>query len=90
MNDILRTALKGGGRILVLVDCWANGDFYLEVTEDWARMTRIRRGIVTAEQMAAAADPDKLIEEEIGRLVMESHINNKVEKEGDACEANPV
>ena len=39
MSDKLRTALKGGGRIIISVDRWANGDFHLCVTEDWARLT---------------------------------------------------
>ncbi len=79
MSDVLRTALKGGGRILILIDRGANGDFHLEVREEWSRMTSIRRGTVAAEQMAAAANPDGLIEAEIGRLVAESHINSEVE-----------
>lgn len=90
MSDILRTALKGGGRLLILVDRWANGDFHLEVTEDWARMTSIRRGTVTAEQMDAAADPDKLIEETAGKLVAAAHINSEVEKKGSGHEADVV
>ena len=46
MSDKLRTALKGGGRIIISVDRWANGDFHLCVTEDWARLTSIERAAV--------------------------------------------
>jgi len=77
MSDILRTALKGGGRILILIDRWPNGDFHLEVTEDWERMTRVMRGIVTADQLNAATDPDGLIEETVAKLAA-VHINSEV------------
>lgn len=84
MSDILRTALKGGGRLLVLIDRWPNGDFHLEVTEDWERMTRVMRGIVTAEQMDAAADPDGLIKESAAKLMAAVHINHEVGEKGGA------
>lgn len=78
MSDILRTALKGGGRIRISVDRWANGDFHLCVTEEWARLTAIRRGIVQADRLDASEDPDGLIGEEIARLAAAAHINYEV------------
>ena len=67
MSDKLRTALKGGGRIIISVDRWANGDFHLCVTEDWARLTSIERATVSAEAVNAAEDPDGMIGAEIAR-----------------------
>ena len=82
MSDKLRTALKGGGRIIISVDRWAKGDFRLCVTEDWARLTSIERATVSAEAINAAEDPDGLIGAEITKLVEEAHISYEAREKG--------
>ena len=84
MSDKLRTALKGGGRIIISIDRWANGDFHLRVTEDWARLTSIERATVSAEAMNAAENPDGLIGAEITKLVEEAHISYEAREKGGA------
>lgn len=83
MSDKLRTALKGGGRIVISIDRWANGDFHLCVTEDWARLTSIERAIVSAADVDAAKCPDGLIGAEIAKLVAAAHINYEAKKMGE-------
>ena len=86
MSDKLRTALKGGGRIIISVDRWANGDFHLCVTEDWARLTSIERATVSAEAMNAAEDPDGLLRETVLRMVGKAHMNweaHRMVKDGE-------
>lgn len=75
MSDVMRTALKDGGRIMISIDRWANGDFHLCVTENWARMTSIERATVSAEEMNAANDPDGFLREAVSRLVGKAHMN---------------
>ena len=75
MSDKLRTALKGGGRIIISVDRWANGDFHLCVTEDWARLTSIERAAVSAEAMNAV---------EIAKLVAAAHISYEAKEKPPA------
>lgn len=82
MSDKLRTALKGGGRIIISVDRWANGDFHLCITEDWAGLTSIERATISAEAMSAAEDPDGLIGTEIAKLVAAAHINMEIKGGG--------
>lgn len=84
MSDKLRTALKGGGRIIISVDRWANGDFHLCVTEDWARLTSIERAAVSAEAVNAAEDPDGLIGAEIAKLVAAAHISYEAKEKPPA------
>ena len=84
MSDKLRTALKGGGRIIISIDRWANGDFHLCVTEDWARLTSIERATVSAEAMNAVEDPDGLIGAEITKLVAAAHINHEAKEKPPA------
>ena len=83
MSDKLRTALKGGGRIIISGDRWANGDFHLCVTEDWARLTSIERATVSAEAVNAAEDPDGMIGAEIARLVA-AHISYEAKEKSPA------
>lgn len=78
MSDQLRTALKGGGSINIFIDRWANNDFHLQVTENWARLTALDQAVITAEQLDAAEDPDALIREKVLRMVEKSHINHEV------------
>jgi len=80
MSDKLRTALKGGGRILISISVWANGDFHLQVTEEWARLTAPEHAVITAAQLAAEADPDAAIRAELARLVDKAHINYEAHK----------
>ena len=84
MSDTLRTALKGGGRILVSINRWANGDFHLCVTEDWARLTSIERATVSAEAIDAAENPDGLIGAEITKLVAAAHISYEAKEKPPA------
>ena len=84
MSDKLRTALKGGGRIIISVDRWANGDFHLYVTEDWARLTSIERAAVSAEAVNAAEDPDGMIGAEIAKLVAAAHISYEAKEKPPA------
>ncbi len=84
MSDKLRTALKGGGRIIISIDGWANGDFHLCVTEDWARLTSIERATVSAEAVNAAEDPDGLIGAEITKLVAAAHISYEAKEKPPA------
>lgn len=58
MSDKLRTALKGGGRISILIDMQADGSFHIQVTEDWARLSRVEQAVLPAERLTAAEDPD--------------------------------
>lgn len=76
MSNILRTALKGGGKISIFIDFLPNGDFQLRVTENWARLTTPEmKTVVTAKQMDAASDPDTMIRSELERMVEKAHIN---------------
>ena len=84
MSDKLRTALKGGGRIIISIDRWANGDFHLCITEDWARLTSIERAAVSAEAVNAAEDPDGLIGAEIAKLVAAAHISYEAKEKPPA------
>lgn len=84
MSDKLRTALKGGGRIIISVDMWANGDFRLCVTEEWARLTSIEWATVSAEAVDAAEDPDGLIDAEIAKLVAAVHISYEAKEKPPA------
>ena len=84
MSDKLRTALKGGGRIIISVDRRANGDFHLCVTEDWARLTSIQKEIVPAEAMDKAERPDELIGAAIAKLVADAHISYEAKRKGGA------
>lgn len=61
MNGRMQTALQGGGKIRLAIDANARGNFSFEVTEDWARLTRVDRKTLTAEELGAAEDSDKLI-----------------------------
>ena len=74
MADTLRTALKGGGKIVIVIDVWANGDFHLQVTEDWGRLTSVQKTDIPAAKLAAADHPDGLIAAAISKLVAEAHI----------------
>lgn len=75
MSDVMRTALKGGGSLMISINRWENGDFHLCVTEDWARLTSIERAVVPAEEMNAAEDPDGLLRETALRLIGKVHMN---------------
>lgn len=78
MSDVMRTALKGGGKIMISINQWANGDFHLCVTEDWERLTSIERADIPAEAMNAAEDPDGLLREVVSQLVRKAHMNWEV------------
>lgn len=75
MSDIMRTALKDGGKVCITIDAKLNGDFELLVTEDWARLTAVERADIPAERLASAEDPDGVIREELTRLVRKAHMN---------------
>ena len=75
MSDIMRTALKGGGRIRITIDARPDGDFELRVTEEWERLTAVENTTGPAEQLAAAEDPDAVIREELTRMVRKAHMN---------------
>lgn len=77
MSDIMRTALKGGGSIDILIDARSNGDFELWVKESWERLTAVENVIISAEQLAEAEDPDGVIREELTRMVRKAHMNWK-------------
>lgn len=81
MSDKLRTALKGGGRILISINVWANGNLHLSVTEEWARLTSPVQTVITADHLAAAEDQDAVIREELTRMVQKAHINYEAHKE---------
>lgn len=78
MKDKLRTALRGGGSVQILINVWANGDFHLWVTEEWARLTAVKQSVITAEQLDAAEDPDAMIREELECMVEKAHLNYEV------------
>lgn len=81
MSDVMRTALKGGGSLMISINCWENGDFHLCVTEDWARLTSIERAVISAEEMNAAEDPDGLLGDTLARLVGKVHMNWEVARQ---------
>lgn len=86
MSDVMRTALKGGGSLMISINRWENGDFHLCVTEDWARLTSIERAVVSAEDMNAAEDPDGLLRDTAMRLVGKAHMNweaHRMVKDGE-------
>lgn len=80
MSDIMRTALKGGGKIHITIDLRPSGDFELWVTEDWARLTAVENVTIPAERLAEAEDPDALIREELTRMVRKAHMNWEASK----------
>ena len=84
MSDKLRTALKGGGRIIISINRWANGDFHLQVTEDWARLTSIEKEVITAEKLDRTEDQDGLIAAALARLVAAAHINYEAKEKTPA------
>ena len=75
MSDIMRTALKGGGRIHITIDARPDGDFELWVTEDWERLTAAEHETIPAEKLAEAEDPDRLIREVLVRMTRKAHMN---------------
>lgn len=77
MSDIMRTALKGGGSIDILIDAQSGGDFELWVKESWGWLTAVENITISAEQLAEAEDPDGVIREELTRMVREAHMNWK-------------
>ena len=77
MSDIMRTALKGGGKIDILIDAQPDGDFELWVKESWERLTAVENITISAEQLAEAEDPDGVIREELTRMVRKAHMNWK-------------
>lgn len=86
MSDVMRTALKGGGSLMISINRWENGDFHLCVTEDWARLTSIERTVVSAEDMNAAEDPDGLLRDTVIRMVGKAHMNweaHRMVKDGE-------
>ena len=78
MKNKLRTALKGGGCIRISINMWANGDFHLQVTEEWARLTAREHTVITAEQLASTEDTDAVIWMELERMVEGAHLNYEV------------
>lgn len=80
MSDMMRTALEGGGEVRIKIDAWPNGNFELEVTEEWNRLTAIEWAMIPADRLDSAEDPDGVIREELTRLVREAHMNWKVDK----------
>lgn len=80
MSDIIRTALKGGGRVCISIDARPSGDFQLMVTEDWSRLSAVERAAIPVERLAAAEDPDETIREEVTRLVRKAHMNWEVNR----------
>lgn len=81
MSDVMRTALKGGGSLMISINRWENGDFHLCVTEDWARLTSIERAVVSAEEIDAAEDQDGLLRDTLVRLVGKAHMNWEVARQ---------
>lgn len=81
MSDVMRTALKGGGSLMISIEHGTNGDFYLRVTENWARLTSIERAVISAEEMNAAEDPDGLLGDTLARLVGKVHMNWEVARQ---------
>lgn len=70
MADRMRTEFKGnGGRITLTIHATAACDFEICVTEDACRLTRVEREKITAAELAAAQDPDKLIHDTAVRLI---------------------
>ena len=80
MSDIMRTALKGGGKIHITIDARPGGDFELRVTEEWERLTAVENAILSAEQLAEAEDPDAVIRKEITRMTRKAHMNWEANK----------
>lgn len=78
MSDQLRIALENGGQINIFIDVWPNGTCDLHVTEHWEGLTNVAKGLVTAEQLAEAKDPDGMIAAEITRIVDEVHRNPRI------------
>lgn len=76
MSDKIRTALKGGGRIRIAINVWANGDFHLQVAEDCLRLTRVEQADIPAGELECAEDPDALLYEKISRMVEACHIRH--------------
>lgn len=76
MGNRLRTALKYGGRICLSVTAEAQGAIRFEVTEDWAKLTRIGRAKLTRDELDAAEDTDRLIHDTAMRLIGD-HINRE-------------
>ena len=82
MSDTLRTALKGGGTIMIFVNKWANGSVELQITENWGGVTSVKKSLIPADNLNAAEDPDGMIGEKIAALVNAAHINYEVKPEG--------
>ena len=75
MNDKLRTALHGGGRIIITIREDAKRDYHLQVMEDCGRLTGVKSASLCAEELDQAENPDGLFQETLERLVQECHIN---------------
>lgn len=80
MSDIMRTALKGGGKIRITIDAHPSGDFELWVTEEWERLTAVENVTIPAGQLAEAEDPDAVIREELVRMTRKAHMNWEANK----------
>ena len=89
MDDTLRIALKGSGKVRVSIQQGNNKDFFLEAIEDWARLTSVERAVIKAEELEAAEDPDALIWEVLKKLVQECHINREARKQIAALVPTP-
>lgn len=70
MSDRMRKEFRSaGGRIILTINATAYCDFELCVTEDAYRLTRVDREKITAAELEAAEDPDKLIHDTAVRLI---------------------
>ena len=75
MNNSIRTALKGGGRIVITIVTDVTGRMELQVREDWERLTSIKAAEIAPKELNAAEDSDALIREALEKLVSEAHIS---------------
>lgn len=87
MADRMRTEFKGnGGRITLTIHATAACNFELCVTEDACRLTRIDRATITAAELDAAENPDKLIHDTAVRLIGNYITYNARSMEGQTYE----
>lgn len=74
MSDRVQKALGGSGRITITIDSnYMKGIRYC-VHESAFRLDRYERGEISKEALAAAEDPDALIQKEISAAVRKNHI----------------
>lgn len=77
MKNSIRTALRGGGRIVITIRTDAQGKAEHQVIEDWERLTSVKKAEITPEEMKTAEDSDITIRETLEKLVSAAHINRE-------------